>query len=290
LIAVVLEVGGAVFVSVAIVGFAAHFDLAARLAALVASVVGLIRTVLLALFVIAILVRGLVRWLLGLGEVEILEQTSGQRREGGLVVDRQSQRVELGRSLVLDPRRNELEPCPRRLGGQCAGQALAGEEADRSGERDFLGGSCAGNRIAPHPRLGEVGEIAAYPRHGARAERFDPRALECIEHRARFVLVGRASEMKRGIGMSQPKRHRIGRPARLRDQAWFKRWPRRLHPRHLADRARRTVLSECDLRLSVLRDGTSGPGQHAAKSVKGVGGGHALPTTLSGRSLPNTRW
>ena len=33
-----------------------------------------------------------------------------------------------------------------------------------------------------------------------------------------------------------------------------------------------------------------GPGEHAAKGVEGVGLAHALPTTLSGRSLPNTRW
>ena len=93
---------------------AAHLDVAAAGRALVALLGGIVAAALVAFGVVAGFLRLVVDRVLGRREVEILEQPPRQLGEGRLVVERQCERVELGRGLLLDPRRDELEARTRR--------------------------------------------------------------------------------------------------------------------------------------------------------------------------------
>ena len=157
-------------------------------------------------------------------------------------------------------------------------------------------------------------EIVADAAHRARAERLDPRGLQRVEHRPRVDIDRRDPGVKRGVMVAQPKRGRIRRPARFGDQLGFERRPRRSDARRLS-RCRRSCRKRKRPRLrhpwrwparagerpeKVYPFGHAGACEQSevnlvfeqlvASSRRSAIRAQALPTTLSGRSSPNTRW
>ena len=129
---------------------------------------------------------------LALDQLEVAQQLGGQRGEGGLVVEREAERVEIGAGLLLDPVGDQLEPGARRLGRRLAGQPLAHHQPDRGGQRHLLAAARPGQRIGPAAASrSSRARLARTPAIAARAERLDPRLLGGVEHRA-GDLVGRA--------------------------------------------------------------------------------------------------
>ena len=122
--------------------------------------------------------------LLGGGEVEVLEQAAGQLGECGLVVERQRERVELRRGLFLDPRRDQLQPGGRGRRRSFAGQPFAGNQAERGGQGDFLGGSGPNDRVAANARFGQLGEVSLTPAM-AREPSASTRAVSSASNTAR---------------------------------------------------------------------------------------------------------
>jgi hypothetical protein len=97
-----------------------------------------------------------------------------------------------------------------------------------------------------------------------------------------------------GIVMAQLQRRGVREAARLGDLALRQRPARHRRLDRLAGRARR-LGGQPELDLAVPRDRPRRPGENLAEDIERVVAiGHAaaaqaLPTTLSGRSLPNTR-
>ena len=92
--------------------------------------------------------------------------------------------------------------------------------------------------------------------------------------------------------VAQAKRGRIRCAARFGDQLRLERRPGRRHARGLAGRGRE-IGGEDDLDLGIAGDRARGAGEGAAEQVDALGHGglsRPSPTTLSGRSSPNTRW
>ena len=198
-----------------------------------------------------------------------------KRGEGGLVVEREAEGVEIGAGFLLDPVGDQLEPGPRRLGRRLAGQPLAHDQADRGGERHLLAAARAGQRIGPQPHLGQPGEIGAHPGHGARAERLDPRLLGGVEHRARR-LVGRGdAAVQRRIVMAEAQRRGVGEAARLGGLLGADRAARHRRLDRLARHARR-VAGEAQLDLGIAGDRPRRPGQRVAEGFEGIVFGHRL--------------
>ena len=210
-----------------------------------------------------------------MGEVEVLEQPARQCREGGLVIDGQRQRIELRPGLFLDPWRDQVEPGPGGLGGASPVSRCAGEQPHRGRQRHFLGGTGAGDRVQPDPRLGQIAEVGAHAVHRLGAERFDPRRLQRVEHRAGIAVDdGRARGVQFRVVVAQPQRQRIGRAARLGHQPRFQRRSGRNDPRHLARRLAAGVRREHDFGLRIPRNRAGRPGEHGAEAVEGGRDGH----------------
>ena len=92
---------------------AAHLGVTAAGSLVLALLGGVVASAVVAFGIVAGFVGLFVERLLGSSEVEILEQPPRQLRESRLVVERQRERVELGRRFLLDPRRDQLRD-PRR--------------------------------------------------------------------------------------------------------------------------------------------------------------------------------
>ena len=97
-----------------------------------------------------------------------------------------------------------------------------------------------------------------------------------------------------GVMVTQPQRRGVGGAARLGDQPRLERRARRRHARRLASR-RAGLGGEGDVELAVTGDRPRRAGEDAAEFIEGLRPGHglsrqALCATLSGRSVPNTRW
>ena len=91
------------------------------------------------------------------------------------------------------------------------------------------------------------------------------------------------------VVVAEPERQRIGRAASLGDQPRLQRRTGRNHPRRLAARRRR-IGREHHFDFGVAGDRPRRARQGAAEQVEPLGHQPEVPTTLSGRSLPNTRW
>ena len=134
-------------------------------------------------------------------------------------------------------------------------------------------------------------KIAFYAAHRSRAQRFDARRFESIEYRASVDIDWCDARMERSVMVAQAKRRRVRGAARFGNQQRLKRGARRWDTRRLAG-SRRHVGSEHDLDLSIVRNGAGCSGERSAEEVDLLGHSRpqlALPTTLSGRSSPNTR-
>ena len=152
---------------------------------------------------------------LALDQLEVAQQLADQGRERRLVVERETERIEIAAGFVLDPSGDQLEPRSGFLGRRLAGQPLAHHQPDRRGERHFLAVARAGERIGAQPEFGQPREIVADPGHAARAERLAARLLGGVEHRARGLVGRRGAGVEPRIVMAQPQRRRIGEAARL---------------------------------------------------------------------------
>src|SRR5207302_9321896 len=87
-----------------VVGFlAAHLDIAAGRRALLAVLGRILASAFFALLLLAALFGFFLERLLGGCELEVFEQPPRQFCEGGLIVERHRQSVELGAGFVLDP-------------------------------------------------------------------------------------------------------------------------------------------------------------------------------------------
>jgi hypothetical protein len=220
-----------------------------------------------------------------------------------LVVEHEAERIEVAAGVLLDPARDQLEPAPGRVRRRLPGQPLAHLEAERGGERHLGPVAGAGDRIGAHPHLDGPSQVGAYALHRPRPERLDPGLLDRVEHRAGDLVGGRAAGVHRRIVMPELQRRRVGITPRLGDLALGQRPSRHRHFHILARRGRR-VGGEAELKLRLARDRPRRAGQHLAEGFEGVvvasqlnpprpGGDlhhYAFAATLSGRSLPKTRW
>ena len=90
--------------------------------------------------------------------------------------------------------------------------------------------------------------------------------------------------------MAQAQRKPVGKAARFGDLFRRQRATGHWHLDILAN-LRRGIGGEGQLDLGLMRNRTRGAGEDRLEGFEGSLVGHyPLPTTLSGKSLPNTRW
>ncbi len=173
-----------------------------------------------------------------------------------------------------------LEPGQRGLGWSFAGQPLPGQEADRCGQRNFLGRSRPGDRIHPDARFDKIAQVGADPIHRFGAKRFDPRCFQRIEHRPGIaVRYGRTHGMQLGVVVAQSQRQRIGRAARLRHQPGLQTWPRGYDAGDLAGGLAAGVRCEHHVGLRIARNRPHRPREDGPETVEGSRNRH-LPMML----------
>ena len=139
-------------------------------------------------------------------------------------------------------------------------------------------------------------EIGAHPRHRPRAERLDPRLLDGVEHRARDLVGGGVARVQRGSWWRSLSAAPSAKPRASATSRSGKARPG-IGTLMLLARAGRGVGGEAQLDLGLARDRPRRAGQDEAEAFEGVvrlghgrdRPGQLFPTTLSGRSLPNTR-
>ena len=154
---------------------------------------------------------------LALDQLEVAEQLAGEvrrrrpgrRARGRARRDRRRLSPRSSRGRGRARRARALAAAPRRS----AARGPSARSPSPSGTS--VAAARPGQRIGPHPHLGEPGEIGAHARHRPRAQRLDPRLLGRVEHGA-GDLVGRARRaVQRGIVMAQLQRRRVGEAPRL---------------------------------------------------------------------------
>jgi len=188
--------------------------------------------------------------LVAIDEVEVAERHLRGLGEGRLIVDQHRERFEVAAGFLGDPLAHQRQAGFGALRRLLAGQRLADQQFERARDRHIFLRLRAADRVAAHPHRERGREILAHPRHVARAERLDPRALHRVERRC-----GKGFGRTRGTVdlvavVLHPQRIAVGEAARLGDLIAGQGARRGRHLDRLADLHRR-VGGESDLDLGI---------------------------------------
>ena len=121
-------------------------------------------------------------------------------------------------------------------------------------------------RFDANPGLGQFGKIVPDARHGPRAERFDARGLQRVEHGPSVGIERGADRVEPIVMVTKTKRERIGGATGFGNELALQVRTRRRHPRGLA-RCRGRFRCEDDLDLGIAGDRPGGAGQCPAEMV-----------------------
>src|SRR3546814_3391127 len=105
-----------------------------------------------------------------LHQLEVSKQLARQRRERRLVVERETERVEIGARLLLYPIGDELEPLARHFGRRLAGQPFAHHQRHGGRPRNLLAAPRPSARTGAQPHFDGAGEVRAHSLHSPCAQ------------------------------------------------------------------------------------------------------------------------
>ena len=259
--------------------------------ALILTVLALILGLVVAPLLVLAAVIGLVGQHLALDEVQILEQPGGEALNRPLIVDRERHRVEVGTRLFLHPLADQRHAHRGDGRGCFAGQPFAHDQRECGGQRHLVTPARARDRVGAQAHTERHRQIVGDARIAAAAQRFDPRALDSVEHRSRDRLARSAACVEGDVVVPQPEREAVGEPARLRHLRGGQLAGGHRHLQMLA-RLHRRIRSVSKLHLRLRGDRARGAGEDGLEAVEGGLGGHYQSTlqpkaAISG-SLVNT--
>ena len=241
--------------------------------------------------------------LVGVGEIEILEQPPRQvAKAAWSSIVRARHRAR--RRPSPRSRRDQLEAAREApWGGASPVSRCAGDQADRGRQRHFLGGPARGGSHPARTRASARIVRDWRGRHPWPARRA-PRRGRSRAHRTRRASrsAGARTRVQRIVMSAAEARSGIGGAARLGDQPRLERGPGEERRRRLAGRpalaseAKATSALGAVMCAIAARRSPALPASFGRRRNSSRGGqariafGRRLCATLSGRSLPNTRW
>jgi hypothetical protein len=205
---------------------------------------------------------------LAFDQLEIAQQLADQSGEGGLVVESETERVEIAAGFLLDPVGDQIEARRARRAEPCRSAARA-PSARRRGQGHLVAVAGAGERIGTQAQLGQAGEILAHPGHAACAERLAARLLGGVEHRPRRSRRWGRPGHGADVVMAQPQRRGIGEAARFGHSLCDSVRPGHRRLDRLAGGGGR-IAGEADLDLGIGRDRPRRAGQSVAEGSSGL--------------------
>ncbi len=166
---------------------------------------------LLLAFLVALI--GLILVALGapvLAHVEGIEQIVHHIAEARLIFDQPLQPVEIAPGPVLDQRAPQIDQSRGRRRRAHPGQPFAHDQGQRLLDR---GVGAIGDLVelaAMKTIVQHSGQVVGDPGHAPGADRFDPRLLHRVEHRARLLAAGHQLAMHPGIVTGELEGDRVG--------------------------------------------------------------------------------
>ncbi len=154
--------------------------------------------------------------ILAVAEVEILDEAAHDAGIGVLVEHVAAELGEILADAAFEIGPPCLDDALRGARRRLAGELLAGEEADRLGERHVAALGHPLVALAAIALVEHGGQVARDADHAARAQRLDARLLDGIVDRPRRLAARHAALMDRLVVVAQAQRQRIGRAAELR--------------------------------------------------------------------------
>ena len=223
------------------------------------------------LLLAALLLALLALLLVGFGRavvahVEAVEQIVHHVAEIGLMLDEPLQPVELAPGAVLDQRPPEIDEL---LGGRrrrLAGEAFAHHHGDRLLDRRIGAVGDLVELAAMEAVVDHGGKILRHARHAPRADRFDARLLDRLEHRPRLLSARHQLAVDARIVTRELERDGVGVAAHDR-RIGAGELARRLGQAGLAADDAGTFGGERDFKLGLAGDGAQAAGDRALERL-----------------------